>query len=402
MDDILPDNVFSLKNDDFYAMVETLVGSQIVEILKFQMICSMQSLVRHPDIFEIFSMPCSNPDFLLIREKSCFLLDTGLYIIKPGLKNNLDYLIHILQRKQNSMMAPISESPSEGLSNDFIKRHPVLQKLISWYRVSEEFPGDHIDQYSFLREFIDNITSNITSHRNTFRYCDSVRNFALSLYIMGGKLTYEFIRLNLPGSLPSLSMLSTSISDNRFKITEGKFRFDAFRNYMNDIDVQYAFGSEDCTGVIKKVEYDTKSDTFIGFPAVLNQGIPAEALYQTDSYDKLKLWFNTIQKASLLNVHMVQPLRSIVHANTSSPFLLSAYGTDSSTTANDILQRWWFIYERCLEQDLRIIGFSTGNRYIKTVSFRKYNKLKSISRRRFQISMCYAVDVGFFCIVSWF
>ena len=252
MDDILPDNVFSPKNDDFYAMVETLVGSQIVEILNFQMTCSMQSLVRHPDIFEIFSMPYSNPDFLLIREKSCFLLDAGLCIIKPGLKNNLDYLIHILQRKQNSMMAPISESTSEGLSNDFIKRYPVLQKLISWYRVSEEFPENNIDQYSFLREFIDNITSNITSHRNTFWYCDSVRNFALSLYIMGGKLTYEFIRLNLPGSLPNLSMLSTCISDNRFKIIEGKFRFDAFRNYMNDIDVQYAFGSEDCRGVIKK------------------------------------------------------------------------------------------------------------------------------------------------------
>jgi hypothetical protein len=103
---------------------------------------------------------------------------------------------------------------------------------------------------------------------------------------------------------------------------------------MNDIDIHYAFGSEDCTGVIKKVEHDTKSDKFIGFPAVLNQGIPAEALYQTDSYDKLQLWFNTIQKAPLLNVHMVQPLRSIVHANSSSPFLLSAYGTHSSTTAN--------------------------------------------------------------------
>jgi hypothetical protein len=226
MDDILPDSVFSLKNDDFYAMVETLVGSQIVEILKFQMICSMQSLVRHPYIFEIFSM--------------------------TGLKNDLNYLIHILQRTQNSMTAPISESPSEGLSNDVIRKHPVLQKFISWYRINEGFPGDNTDQYSFLREFIGNITSNIASHRNTFRHCDSVRNFALSLYTMGGKLTYEFIRLNLPGSLPNLSMLSTSISDNIFKITEGKFRFDAFRNYMNGIDVQCAFGFEDCTGVIKK------------------------------------------------------------------------------------------------------------------------------------------------------
>ena len=136
---------------------------------------------------------------------------------------------------------------------------------------------------------------------------------------MGGKLTYEFIRLNLPGSLPNLSMLSASISDNRFKITEGQFRFDAFRHYMKVVDVQYAFGSEDCTGVIKKSRVRYK----VGH---------IHRLSDIDSYDKLKLWFNTIVKASLLNVHMVQPLLQLLT----------------------------------------------------------------------QIPLCYADDVGFFCIVSWF
>ena len=177
------------------------------------------------------------------------------------------------------MTAPIPESPIEGVPNDFTKKHPMLQKWISWHRINEEFPGDDTDQYSFLRVFIDNITSNLASDRNTFRYCDSVRNFALSFYIMGGKPTYEFIRLNLPGSLPNLSMLTASISDNRFKVTEGKFRFDAFRHYMNDVDVQYAFGSEDCTGVIKKSRVRYK----VGH---------IHRLSGIDSYDKPKLWFS--------------------------------------------------------------------------------------------------------------
>ena len=52
------------------------------------------------------------------------------------------------------MTAPISESPSESVSNDFTKKHPMLQKWISWYRINEEFAGDDTEQYSFLRVLI--------------------------------------------------------------------------------------------------------------------------------------------------------------------------------------------------------------------------------------------------------
>ena len=87
------DSVFSLKNDEFYALIQELVGQQIVNILKFQSITSTQSLIRNPNIFEIFNMKCSEPNFLLIREKSCLQLDDGQYIVKIGLINNLNYLL---------------------------------------------------------------------------------------------------------------------------------------------------------------------------------------------------------------------------------------------------------------------------------------------------------------------
>ncbi len=59
MDDTITENVFSLKNDDFYRFIHGLVGQQIVDILKFQSITSTKSLIRNPNIFAIFNMKCS-------------------------------------------------------------------------------------------------------------------------------------------------------------------------------------------------------------------------------------------------------------------------------------------------------------------------------------------------------
>ncbi|CAF4276551.1 unnamed protein product [Rotaria sordida] len=100
MDDTFTDNLFSLKNEEFYTFIQQLVGQQIVDVLKFQSITSTQSLIRNPDIFEIFNIKCSEPSFLLIREKSCLQLDDGQFIIKIGLINNLNYLLDFLKQRQ--------------------------------------------------------------------------------------------------------------------------------------------------------------------------------------------------------------------------------------------------------------------------------------------------------------
>ncbi|CAF1476512.1 unnamed protein product [Rotaria sp. Silwood1] len=312
MDDTFTDNLFSLKNEEFYTFIQQLVGQQIVDVLKFQSITSTQSLIRNPDIFEIFNMKCSEPSFLLIREKSCLQLDDGQFI-----------------------------------------------NLVLYYQRIDNDNNNNEDKYCFLKEFIDTITSNLTKSGTGFRYSDQIKNFALSLYILGGKLTYEFIRLNLPGSLPNLTMLNKLISKSDSKINEGELRFDQLQKHFDQLNIQYAFGSEDATGIIKKIKYDSTTNTFNGFSTPLDCGVPIKEYYQTDSFDTLRIWFNSIEKASLLNVHMVQPIPASNQSIIPSPFLLSAYGIDNTATANDILQRWWYIFNQCLQRNIRIIGFST-------------------------------------------
>ncbi|CAF4458889.1 unnamed protein product [Rotaria sp. Silwood2] len=154
-------------------------------------------------------------------------------------------------------------------------------------------------------------------------------------------------------------MLTTLILNSNLKISEAEFRFDQLQKHFENLNLQYAFGSEDATGVIKKIKYDSVTNKFIGFPTPLDHGVPIKEYHHTDSLDTLKLWFNSIDKSSLLNVHMIQPVQSTTQNTIPSPFLLSAYGIDNTATANDILQRWWYIFNQCLQRNIRIIGFAT-------------------------------------------
>ncbi|CAF2756191.1 unnamed protein product [Rotaria sp. Silwood2] len=174
---------------------------------------------------------------------------------------------------------------------------------------------------------------------------------------MGGRNTYEFIRLNLPGALPSITSIENDLAKDGRKIIEGEFRYDALNNDRTSNDYQLAVCSEDCTGVIQKVVYNASTNTFIGFATPLDHGIPVPRYFQTDSYEQLKTWFENNDRSSLLNVHMLQLLTT--SESSSSPFLLGAYGITSKFDAIDVLRRWLWIFERSQLSNIRVIAFAS-------------------------------------------
>jgi hypothetical protein len=112
--------------------------------------------------------------------------------------------------------------------------------------------------------------------------------------------------------------------------------------------------------VIRKLSFDQQINSFIGFATPLANGIPIAKHYRTNSFDKLKYWFSTLNRSSLLNIHMVQPFPSPKHPTIRSAFLLTGYGVVNTYTSMAILRRWLFIFNECLQKHIRIIGFSTG------------------------------------------
>ena len=355
---VLPDDVLTYCEDKFFQLINTLVGNDIVEILKIQSINSTQSFINTKDPLTIFQLDC--PDLLSIKERLCFKLSNGNFVIKIGIESSLKYLTAIfkLKQKQNERQTGIvGDNISNSRLSALINRNLLIKSLFCWYNQQQQEPS--IYDETFLSSAIDNITNNLSKSSNQYRYNDSVKPFAICLYILGGRLTYEFVRSNIIGLLPSLTTLHGIISDKNLRITEDQFRFDELKPHLDLVDTKFGFISEDCTGIVPKIKYDEQTNSFIGFTVPLTNGISSVNHFQTDSLEQLRTWFAATDKASLLNVHMFQSVPSN-HPSSSSPFLLSAFGVNNQYRSIDILKRWSYIYDECCKKKIRIIGFSTG------------------------------------------
>ena len=132
--------------------------------------------------------------------------------------------------------------------------------------------------------------------------------------------------------------------------------FQTYRTYFEGFIWNLVF--LEC-GIVSKIKYDEQTNSFIRSNISLTNGIPSVNHAQKDSLEQLRTWLASNDKASLLNLHMFQPVPSN-HLSSSSPFLLTAFDVNNQYRSVDILKRYSFICDECCKKQIRIIGFSTG------------------------------------------
>ena len=247
---ILPNNVFHLKGDEFFRLIRNIAGETVCEILQIQLIDSTQLLLNTPDLFDIFKYHSIETNHL--RNKACFKTANGDYILKSGIITNVSRLTTLLNAKNEEQQASYNDQRQERIIN-LINENPMLKSLVQWFERTDEKDKQ---AERFLNTFIDTIADNLARSPNNYRFSEPVEQFALSLYILGGKMTYQFVRVDLSPALPSIQTLNMLISSSGIKMNEGQFGFDQLHEYLNRIHVRFAFGSEDYTGVIRKINYD--------------------------------------------------------------------------------------------------------------------------------------------------
>ncbi|CAF1124164.1 unnamed protein product [Adineta ricciae] len=263
--------------------------------------------------------------------------------------------------------------------------YDIEQKLLDLWKNTSSV--SNLNDIPMFILWIKNIIGNLKKPKNKFSYDHHIQQFALLLLIQGGRNCYEFLRLNLYGALPHITNLELLMRNQNVKINEGQFRFDLLNEYLQSNDNKYVFSSEDSTRSICQIDYDAQSTSFIGFCLPLVTGIPQTNFFQTESLEELKVWFNTIEKSTFINLHMMQSL-----SPSKPPFILSAYGSSNKATAIDILQRWLYIFKQCLAQGIRIIGFSTDAdaRYIRAMRLcsRFFAELPNMNLLKYNIDFC--------------
>ena len=92
------------------------------------------------------------------------------------------------------------------------------------------------------------------------------------LYILGGKQLYDFVRLNLPGPIPSMTTIIDFINKFDTTLAETEFKFQSLQQF----DSGFEFWSEDTTGVLRKVGYDSSTNSFVGFSTPVVDGVPSQ------------------------------------------------------------------------------------------------------------------------------
>ncbi|CAF1535792.1 unnamed protein product [Rotaria sordida] len=124
-------------------------------------------------------MNCSEPEFLEIRQRSCFQINDGNFVVKIGLLSNLNFLLDFLKQKQQKLAMKNdsleADSIYPGLPYEFVNKHPLLKIFIDWYLSVDQAGTYYDDKYEFLKDFINTIIHNMIKPNADPKYLRAMR-----------------------------------------------------------------------------------------------------------------------------------------------------------------------------------------------------------------------------------
>lgn len=262
----LSNDTMNLSHDKFYDFLETVLNKDLSELFRLQAIRDISSLtsITVDQIIEILNYDVVelNP----IKKALGFITIDGKFHLRLGYRNLLERLISLVKAKEKSYVKTY-ESTSDDFGNN------MLVKLTEMWKQRSNLSHNTMN-VPILIPWMKNIFENFKKEKNRFSYDNHIQQFALLLLILGGRNCYEFLRLNLPASLPHISNVELLMRNNEQKITECEFRFERIKEYARSNNCNYVFSSEDSTSSVCHIDYDAQLDCFIGFSSPLINGLP--------------------------------------------------------------------------------------------------------------------------------
>jgi hypothetical protein len=159
-------NISSYSGDAFYDFVNEFVGVIESKILEIQRIKNVRVLLQIPDVFSFIQLNC----------KDTFNLKQN-----AGIKYNIERFIDLLRKHHAWKSININSVASQIISNENKRTNQCVCDLFN----------------------INKKTKNMRRANNNYQFDPLVTKFASVFNILAGHNAYEFIRINLPGALPS-------------------------------------------------------------------------------------------------------------------------------------------------------------------------------------------------------
>ena len=212
-----PSNLFSMKTEEFYDYVESMFSFEIKELLRFQGFRSASAILHSTEhLLAFLDIDSNDQNLLNMKNMIGFYQNDGTWKVKAGVRYDVDRFLSLLNKEESNR--------SDGsllVTADVLRRFSWLKSVITFCQ-NNPYSNDQ-RELTFLLAFIDNISRNLVTPRNRYDYSDEIEQFAFVLYLLAGWQGYEFVRINLPGSLPSLSTLLLKFNQNREKFSKVNF-----------------------------------------------------------------------------------------------------------------------------------------------------------------------------------
>lgn len=161
-------------------------------------------------------------------------------------------------------------------------------------------------------------------------------------------------------------MAVRNINETKNSIIEGEIRGQALFDYLTErcagSDVWL---SEDASGIVPAIQYDSSSDQLIGMVLPMDKfGCPQKYESTACNEDEIRK-FVQYPKSTLVYVVMATPLKEGV-----PPFLLQMFGTNNTFTTANVVHRWNFIIND-LKRYINLIPFIYFKSQLKHTVFFK-------------------------------
>ena len=192
---------------------------------------NVRTLLQVPDVFSFLRINSKN--ILKLKERACFVTDDLQYIVRPGIKSSIEQFIETLRKYYETTSANVNLVSSQTTSNVFQETGHCMCYLMDIYEENQS--------KSFINIFVNNLLNNMKRSSNNYQFDPNVNKFASVLNILAGNNAYEFIRLNLPGSLPSPTTLKAYNQDINLQLKESDFRFNSLKGYLELLDSNHVF-----------------------------------------------------------------------------------------------------------------------------------------------------------------
>lgn len=127
------------------------------------------------------------------------------------------------------------------------------------------------------------------------------------------------------------------IHSDKDRIILGELRCEQLSKHLERTKSPNAvFLSEDGSGVVKKVVYDSRTNQMVGLvlPFDDTTGMPRTFSFQAKNEETMRQFMDSPQ-SKLVYIIVAQPLQ-----RDSSPFILQMFGTDNKFEAIHVLKRW--------------------------------------------------------------